>query len=131
MNQRSIVMIVDDDDSLRRAAQRLIRSYGFAVDTFSSAENFLASARLDETACLVLDVRMPGLSGLELQDRLNAMGYCFPVIFITATADDKTRMQAKTAGAFGYLIKPFDEDELLTCIKGALQHQARSDHQPH
>ena len=78
MNKRSVVMIVDDDDSVRRAARRLIRSFGFAVDTFPSAENFLASGRLDETACLVLDVHMPGLSGLELQARLNAMGTTFP-----------------------------------------------------
>lgn len=131
MNQRSIVMIVDDDDSLRRAARRLIRSYGFAVDTFSSAEDFLASGQLDETACLILDVRMPGLSGLDLQDRLNAMGYGFPIIFITATADNNARTHALTAGAFGYLIKPFDEDELLTCIKDALQHQVEGpDHPP-
>ena len=131
MNQQSIVMIVDDDDSLRRAARRLIRSYGYAVDTFGSAEDFLASGQLDETACLVLDVRMPGLSGLGLQDRLKAMGYGFPIIFITATTDNNTRAQALTAGAFGYLIKPFDEDELLTCIKDALQPQVkRPDQQP-
>jgi FixJ family two-component response regulator len=125
MNQRSIVMIVDDDDSLRRAARRLIRSYGFAVDTFASAEEFLASGRLEETACLVLDVRMPGLSGLDLQDRLKGMGYAFPIIFITAIADNDSRTQAITAGASGYLIKPFDEDELLTCIKDALRHQVK------
>jgi FixJ family two-component response regulator len=68
---------------------------------------------------------MPGLSGLDLQDRLNAMGRRFPIIFITATVDDNTRTQALTAGAFGYLIKPFDEDELLTCIRRSLQHQVK------
>ncbi len=74
---------------------------------------------------------MSGLSGLDLQDRLNAMEHRIPIIFITATADTNTRTQALTAGAFGYLIKPFDEDELLTCIKHALQHQVkRPDNQP-
>ena len=94
MNKQSVVMIVDDDDSVRRAARRLIRSFGFAVDTFASAEDFLASGRLDETACLVLDLYMPGLSGLELQARLNAMGYHLPIVFITAFADDNARTHA-------------------------------------
>lgn len=89
----------------------------------------MASGQLDETACLVLDVRMPGLSGLDLQDRLKTMGYGFPIIFITATIDNNTRTQALTAGAFGYLIKPFDEDELLTCIEHALRPPVnRPDH---
>ena len=93
MNKQSVVMIVDDDDSVRRAARRLIRSFGFAADTFASAEDFLA-CRLDETACLVLDLYMPGLSGLELQARLNAMGYHLPIVFITAFADDNARTHA-------------------------------------
>jgi FixJ family two-component response regulator len=123
MNTRSVVMIVDDDDSVRRAARRLIRSFGFAVDTFPSAENFLASGRLDETACLVLDVHMPGLSGLELQARLNAMGYHLPIVFITAFAEENARTQALKAGAYAYLVKPFEEDDLLDCINRALKQQ--------
>ena len=123
MNKQSVVMIVDDDDSVRRAARRLIRAFGFAVDTFPSAEDFLASGRFDETACLVLDVHMPGLSGLELQGRLNAMGYHLPIVFITACADDNARTQALKAGAYAYLVKPFEEDDLLDCINRALKQQ--------
>jgi FixJ family two-component response regulator len=121
MSDRSVVMIVDDHDSLRRAARRLIKSYGFAVDTFFSAEDFLASGRLDETACLVLDVHMPGLSGLVLQTRLNVIGYHISIVFITAFADDNTRAQALQHNAYGYLAKPLDEDDLLNSINGALR----------
>ena len=117
----SVVMIVDDDDSMRRAARRLVRSFGLGVDTFASAEDFLASGRLSETACLVLDVHMPGLSGIELQSKLIAEGHHIPVIFITAFADEKTQARALEAGAYAYLIKPFDEDDLLEGIRRALQ----------
>jgi FixJ family two-component response regulator len=117
----SVVMIVDDDDSMRRAARRLVRSFGLGVDTFASAEDFLASGRLGETACLVLDVHMPGLSGIELQSKLIAEGHHIPVIFITAFADEKTQARALEAGAYAYLIKPFDEDDLLEGIRRALQ----------
>jgi FixJ family two-component response regulator len=124
MSDRSIVMIVDDDDSVRRAARRLIKSYGLAVATFASADEFLASGRLKETGCLVLDVHMPGMSGLDLQNRLIATGNRIPIIFITAFASETARAQALQAGAFGYLIKPFEEDDLLDCIHRALQQQA-------
>ena len=117
----SVVMIVDDDDSMRRAARRLVKSFGLGVDTFASAEDFLASGRLGETACLVLDVHMPGLSGIELQSKLIAEGHHIPVIFITAFADEKTQARALEAGAYAYLIKPFDEDDLLEGIRRALQ----------
>ena len=117
----SVVMIVDDDDSMRRAARRLVKSFGLGVDTFASAEDFLASGRLAETACLVLDVHMPGLSGIELQSKLIAEGHRIPVIFITAFADEKTQARALEAGAYAYLIKPFDEDDLLEGIRRALQ----------
>jgi FixJ family two-component response regulator len=117
----SVVMIVDDDDSMRRAARRLVKSFGLGVDTFASAEDFLASGRLGETACLVLDVQMPGLSGIELQSKLIAEGHHIPVIFITAFADEKTQARALEAGAYAYLIKPFDEDDLLEGIRRALQ----------
>jgi FixJ family two-component response regulator len=125
MSDRSIVMIVDDDDSVRKAARRLIRSYGLAVDTFASANQFLASGRLKETACLVLDVHMPGMSGLELQSHLSAAGVAIPIIFITALANEAARAQALQAGAFGYLIKPFEEDDLLDCINRALHRSQR------
>ena len=118
-----IVMIVDDDESIRRAARRLIKSYGFPVETFASAEDFLSSGRLHETACLVLDVQMPGLNGLELQSRLITDGHQVPIIFITAFDDENARAQALKAGALGYLVKPFEEADLLTAINVALRRQ--------
>ena len=120
-NDKFIVMIVDDDESVRRAARRLIRSYGFAVETFVSADDFLASGRLSETACLVLDVQMPGLNGLELQSRLVAEGHQVSIIFITAFSDENARAQALKAGALCYLVKPFEEADLLNSINLALQ----------
>jgi FixJ family two-component response regulator len=116
-------MIVDDDGSMRRAARRLIKSSGFAVETFASAEDFLASGRLDATACLVLDVQMPGLNGLELQSRLISEGHQIPIIFITAFDDENVRAQALRAGAIGFLVKPFEEADLVKDINLALQRQ--------
>ena len=109
--------------SVRRAARRLIKSYGFAVEAFASADDFLASGRLSETACLVLDVQMPGLNGLELQSRLIAGGHQVPIIFITAFNDENARAQALKAGALGYLVKPIEEADLLNAINLALQRQ--------
>jgi FixJ family two-component response regulator len=122
-NNQFIVMIVDDDESIRRAARRLIKSYGFPVETFASAEDFLNSGRLHETACLVLDVQMPGLNGLELQSRLITDGHRVPIIFITACNDENARAQVLKAGALGYLVKPFEEADLLTAINVALRRQ--------
>jgi len=122
-NNQFIVMIVDDDESIRRAARRLIKSSGFPVETFASAEDFLSSGRLHETACLVLDVQMPGLNGLELQSRLITDGHQVPIIFITAFNDENARAQALKAGALGYLVKPFEEADLLTAINVALRRQ--------
>ena len=122
-NNQFILMIVDDDESIRRAARRLIKSYGFPVETFASAEDFLSSGRLHETACLVLDVQMSGLNGLELQSRLITDGHQVPIIFITAFNDENARAQALKAGALGYLVKPFEEADLLTAINVALRRQ--------
>jgi FixJ family two-component response regulator len=124
-----VIMIVDDDTSMRRAARRLIKSHGFAVETFASAEDFLASEQLKQTACLILDIQMPGLNGLELQQRLRASGYQIPIIFITALNDENARAQALKAGAFAYLIKPFEDVELLNCINQALRPET-ADHRP-
>ena len=93
-----IVMIVDDDDSIRKAVRRLMKSYGFAVEAFASAEEFLGSDRLAKTSCLILDIHMPGMNGLELQRRLVAAGSVVPIIFITAFTDDRARAQAMSAG---------------------------------
>jgi FixJ family two-component response regulator len=119
--QQISISIVDDDASLRRAARRLVKSYGFTVETFASAEDFLASSCLRVTACLVLDVHMPGLSGLQLQSRLLERGHHIPIIFITAHADERMRAEAMRAGAVCYLLKPFEEAELLNCIGFALR----------
>jgi FixJ family two-component response regulator len=119
--ERSVVMIVDDETSIRRAARRLIKTFGLAVETFASADDFLASGRIAATACLVLDVHMPGLSGLELQTRLIRSEHHIPIIFITAFADEAAR--ALAAGACRYLVKPFEEDDLLDGIRQALQRQ--------
>jgi FixJ family two-component response regulator len=124
-SNQSIVMIVDDDDSIRKSVRRLMKSYGFAVETFASAEEFLGSDRLAKTSCLILDVQMPGMSGLELQRRLVASGCLIPIIFITAYSDERARAEAMQAGAVSYLAKPFDDGELLNCIHTALQHAGR------
>jgi FixJ family two-component response regulator len=118
---QSIVMIVDDDDSIRKAVRRLMKSYGFAVETFASATEYLGSDRLDKTSCLVLDVHMPDMNGLELQKRIVESGRAIPIIFITAFTDENARAQAMRAGAVDYLAKPFSDEELLKCIHVALQ----------
>jgi FixJ family two-component response regulator len=120
-NNQSIVMIVDDDDSIRKAVRRLMKSFGFAIETFASAEQFLDSDRLEKTSCLILDVHMPGMNGLELQERIAASSHGIPIIFITAFNDGRARAQALKAGAVGYLIKPFADEELLNCIHTALK----------
>jgi len=129
-DNQSIVMIVDDDDSIRKAVRRLMKSFGFAVETFASAEEFLGSDRLEKTSCLILDVHMPGMDGLQLQERLVASNHAIPIIFITAFTDERARAQALNAGAVGYLAKPFGDEELLNCIHAALKLPVRSTLQP-
>ena len=129
-DNQSIVMIVDDDDSIRKAVRRLMKSFGFAVETFASAEEFLDSDRLEKTSCLILDVQMPGINGLELQERLVASSRGIPIVFITAFNDGRARAQALKAGAVGYLIKPFADEELLNCIHAALKLPLRGASQP-
>jgi FixJ family two-component response regulator len=114
-----LISIVDDDRSFRRAAAGLVESLGYAAAAFGSAEEFLKSGQLDDTACLICDVHMPGMSGIELQDRLLAGGYRIPVVFITAYSDAKARAQALAAGALGFLDKPFGEQELIACLDRA------------
>ena len=111
-----IVSVVDDDASLRAALKGLLRSVGLRVQVFASAEEFLASGRIADTACLVLDVRMPGLSGLELQAQLIVSGHAIPIIFISAHGEEDTRRQAIEAGALDFLQKPFSDDALLNAI---------------
>ena len=116
------VAIVDDDELVRSALEGFLRAAGFRARAFASAEEFLESGEQYQTACLIVDVRMPGMSGLELQARLNADRVNIPTIFITAHGDTRTRMQALNAGAIEFLAKPFDHDALLANVRSALNH---------
>lgn len=117
-----LISIVDDDDSLRGSLENLIRSAGFRAQGFSSAEAFLGSNKMHEAACLILDVRMPGMSGFDLQRQLAAVASHLPIIFISAHADDDPQAQALAAGAVAFLYKPFYEEELLNAINAALKN---------
>jgi FixJ family two-component response regulator len=119
-----IVSIVDDDASVRAAMEALIRSVGFVAFTFESAEEFLRSPRLDDSACLITDVQMPGMSGLDLQNRLIAQGSCIPIIFITAFPEQDIRSRAQAAGAIAFLEKPFDGEIMTNWVRKALAAQS-------
>ena len=114
-----IISIVDDDHWVRRATGRLVQSMGFHVEDFSSAKDFLLSPHLHHTSCLIVDMQMPGMTGLELQRHLKASGTSIPTIFITANSDGMLREQVLKSGAL-YLGKPFDDEALLTAIRLAL-----------
>jgi FixJ family two-component response regulator len=116
----TIISIVDDDASVRTATARLLRSLGFSAHAFASAQEFLLSPRLSETSCLIADVEMPGMSGVELQEYLIAHGHRTPMIFITAFPEDRIRQRVMRAGAVDFLSKPFDEPQLLECVERAL-----------
>ena len=120
-----MISIVDDDKSTRDAVECLVRSLGYRTATFDSAEAFIGSAQLNETSCLITDVQMPGLSGLELQDHLIADGRALPVIFMTALAEEAVRVRALRAGAVGFFRKPFDEDEMAMCLNRAVSASSR------
>jgi FixJ family two-component response regulator len=116
-----LVAIVDDDESIRESLRGLIRSIGLRVETFASAEAFATAKQLGNTDCLILDVRMPGMSGLELQRELAASKRDIPIIFITAHgSDEDVRARALRDGAVAYLSKPFSEDALLEAVSAAL-----------
>jgi FixJ family two-component response regulator len=117
----NLVAIVDDDDLMRSALQGMLESVGLPSQAFASAEEFLKSGEQHQTACLIADIRMPGMSGLELQARLNAEHCRIPTIFITAHGDAKMRMQALRAGAVEFLSKPFDDEALLGSVRAALE----------
>ena len=117
-----LVAIVDDDELMRSALQGLLKAAGLPAQAFSSAEEFLKSGQQHSTACLIADIRMPGISGLDLQARLNAARCRIPTIFITAHGDEKMRMQALRAGAVEFLAKPFDDEVLLDSVRAALEN---------
>ena len=114
------IAIVDDDDLMRGALQGLLKAAGLPAQAFASAEEFLNSGKHHQSACLIADIRMPGMSGLELQARLNDEKISIPTIFITAHGDSRMRMQALRAGAVEFLAKPFDDEILLESVRAAL-----------
>jgi FixJ family two-component response regulator len=115
-----LIAVVDDDESVREAATNLFRSMGFAVQAFASAEEFLSSGSLERTSCLVLDVQMPGMGGLNLQSHLAATGRHIPIVFVTGYPDDRVRSTALQSGAVCFLIKPFNEGDLLDGLRSVL-----------
>ena len=116
-----VISIVDDDKSVREAISALVRSLGTAASTFASAEDFLDSDRVDDTSCLITDVQMSGLSGVELQNRLIADGRLIPIIGVTAYPEESIRTQMLRAGAIGFLSKPFNDECLINCLATALK----------
>ena len=120
MPSTPLISIVDDDESVRIALKSLIGSVGFRAEVFGSGEEFLRSPHVSQTDCLIADVRMPGMSGLELQDRLNIAKSSIPIIFISAHDDGEARTKALRAGAIDFLQKPFSEDSLLGAISACL-----------
>jgi FixJ family two-component response regulator len=118
-----LIAIVDDEKPVRDATKSLVRSLGYYASTFASADDFLKSEQVHDTTCLITDVQMPGLSGLDLQDSLIARGHCIPIIFMTGYPNDSVRARAMKAGAVGFLHKPLREDHFIGCIEKALKVQ--------
>jgi FixJ family two-component response regulator len=116
-----VISVIDDDASIRAGLNNLVRSLGYTVSAFASAEAFLQSAQLHNTSCVIADVRMPAMSGVQLQSDLRRQGYRVPFIFITAVPDENVRRQALNDGAICFLTKPFDEDILIDCLDSAVQ----------
>jgi len=122
---RNLISVVDDDESIRRTTTLLIESFGFRAAAFESAEGFLKSGQLHDTSCLIVDVQMPGMNGLQLQGHLAAVGCGIPIIFITAYDDRESRGRAMQAGAVAFLGKPFNDEQLLQTIRSALRGEMR------
>lgn len=116
-----LISVVDDDESVRRTTKLLIESFGYRASIFESAEAFLKSGQLNDTCCLVVDVQMPGMNGLQLQRHLTAEGWSIPIIFISAYGNKESRRQAMLAGAVAFLDKPFSDEQLLKSIQSALK----------
>ena len=127
MPKASLVSIVEDDRFFRESMRRLMRSLGYCVETFPTAANFLASPSVAETACLIADIHMPAMTGLELHGRLIDTGYAIPTILVTAYPDERVRARALKEGVVCYLRKPIDQDHLVRCIHAALLSGKASD----
>jgi FixJ family two-component response regulator len=124
---KHIISVVDDDESARRSTTLLVESFGFQAAGFESADSLLKSGQLQETSCLIVDVQMPGMNGLQLQRHLAASGYKIPIIFITAHDNKESRQQAMQAGADAFLSKPFNDDLLLETIRATMQDGERTE----
>jgi FixJ family two-component response regulator len=127
MRSAALISIVDDDESTRESTKGFVRSLGYQAETFASAEEFIQSDHAGSTSCLISDVQMPGLSGIDLHGWLIAQGIQVPTIFITAFPEEGTRDRALAAGAVGYLGKPFTDESLVRCLDAALR---RADEMP-
>ena len=116
-----LIAVVDDDEAVREGTEALLRAYEYNVSTFGSAEEFLNSEQINDTSCIITDLQMPGLSGLDLQDLLIARGHRFPIIFITGFPDENVRARAMKAGAVAFLTKPVNADQLLGYLDKAFK----------
>ena len=116
----SVISVIDDDASVRAATNNLLSSHGYLVHTFASAEEFLQSARLNDSSCVIADVQMPAMSGLDLLTHMRAQGNAAPFVFITAFPEDSVRARALKAGAVGFLAKPFAGTALINCVEAAV-----------
>ncbi len=123
----NLISVVDDDEAVRRTTTLLIESFGFRAAAFESADSFLRSGHLHDTSCLIVDVQMPGMNGLQLQSYLAAAGREIPIIFITAYDNKDSRQRAMQAGAAAFLSKPFSDEQLLQIIRSALRFFHRVD----
>jgi FixJ family two-component response regulator len=127
LEKTPVISIVDDDEAVRLALRSLVRSLGYVSNVFASAEEFLESSHLNETSCLISDVQMPGMNGIELQNRLKILDRRTPVIFVTAFPDERSRARAFEAGAIGFLEKPFEGRVMIQLIEMALRaHRERA-----
>ena len=122
----NLISVVDDDESIRRTTKLLIESFGYRAAAFESAGIFLRSGQLHDTSCLIVDIHMPGINGLQLQSQLAAKGCSIPIIFVTAYGNKESRRQAMQAGAVAFLGKPFSDEQLLKYIRAALTFDGRS-----
>ena len=123
---RNLISVIDDDESVRKSTALLLESFGFRPATCDSAESFFSSGYLNDSSCLIVDVQMPRMTGLQLQSKLVAAGNRTPIIFITAYEDKKSRRLAMQAGAVGFLAKPFTDEQLLRTIRFALRREKRA-----
>lgn len=123
MSELSVISVIDDDASVRAATDNLLSSHGYLVHAFASAEEFLRSARLNDSSCVIADVQMPGMSGLDLLIQLRAQGYTTPFVFITAFPEESVRARAMSAGAMYFLAKPFAGPALINCVQAAVNRR--------